>query len=76
MIGETPNLIDNGVLEAHEGMKLTQSGDVAPEDRVFTSRVELAPNDSALNWIEVPLAQALEFRAMRESDIADSIENF
>lgn len=46
-----------------EGCRLTQSGDVKDEVRVFAKMVSLAKDDSPENWKEVTEAEAEAFKA-------------
>lgn len=50
------------VLTADAGHRLTQAADVTIENRIVTSRVELAVTDAASNWMEITEAQAQEIR--------------
>lgn len=57
------------ILQAEEGYKLTQKGDVDILQRVFTDKVFLSVNDDAKNWKEIPDDEA-ELLQTKQREIA------
>lgn len=56
-------------LTPSDGHKLTQEADVDLANRVVSSKVYLAVNDSPDNWREITDAEAEEIERMKEKDI-------
>lgn len=61
-------------LLAEDGHYLTQAADVAPVDRIVTTAVTLASNDSATAWREIPAAEGGTIRT-EQRKVLDQFTN-
>lgn len=64
--------IDN-VLTPDEGYMLTQAAETDIENRIVTSQVILAVNDSPSNWREIPKAEAEAILAQQEARLQQAV---
>lgn len=64
--------IDN-VLTPSEGYMLTQAAETDIENRIVTSQVILAVNDSPDNWREIPKAEAEAILAQQEARLQQAV---
>lgn len=64
--------IDN-VLTPDEGYMLTQAAETDIENRIVTSQVILAVNDSPDNWREIPKSEADAILAQQEARLQQAI---
>lgn len=55
------------ILEAAEGMYLTQAAEVAAGERVVGRTVALGANDAPGNWREITAEEAAEIERQREA---------
>lgn len=60
------------VIEASEGLMLTQKADVKIEDRIISKRIYLGSNDSDKNWTEITSEKAAEIIAEKERLAAEA----
>lgn len=59
------------VLVPEEGHYITQAEEVEIKDRVFTTKVFLAVNDSPSNWKEITADEAESLMAAKEAALRD-----
>ena len=63
----------DNILTPDEGYILTQSAETANENRIVTSQVILAVNDSPSNWREIPKSEANAILAQQEARLQQAI---
>lgn len=62
------------MLQPSEGMVLTQAADVALAERIFSTKIFLAVNDSEANYREITEAEAADLKEAQQAEAQRRLE--